>query len=702
MKPTSSPSHDAFAPVFVRRVLVLSAIEGIAALCLTLARASDPDARVLGPYSADRWGLIVVLAAMTLITCLVTLTSIQRDRFLLKLSRLLFHHQGTFPTTLATGLIALVAVVAVLGVFFPQVVISLNEARLSRLAPLLLWVGAWVAQLALAWVLLFHRDWLRPPDATTDGFALLAIAAVALAVRVPATSFGLPYEAMWDEVVTYPRSLQSLVVSGRPPLEAIPGYGNAGYGDILVGITTASSVVGLLDSFRTQTVSSIAEYVSPPPGVSSVLQAVHYSGNPLRYPRLAFAFLNSLAPLWIYIILRRHFSAPRLAAMAGAMAYALFSADVVSMSSFILPDSLAATLMLLGLLFALEGTVVAKDAIVPWVASGLFTGIAASTSLRSITIAALPVGFLLLSTSRRRLPTQVLSLTAALVVGYLLGSPSLLIDLPSFLARATDLTWLQHVSLQHRAESLVFYGQALFSPTSGGYGIGVLALAIAGVLRSATKAPRILLAVGCFVALHLYAVTPIIQRYPRHVLVLSPLVCILAGIGLAAAAEWLQGRFAIAKSSFVQAQVVLVPGVLFVLLALASIPQVHKTLQTVDDLRSFVPSQDHVVSLLQDTMRVDDLVGLQQELPIVERDLTNRGLSYERIRSDATIADLRLRGITYVVGSNRVHPLPPTGLWHGAFEDPATWLAEFGTEPLVYEGWPSANLFMFVALVPGD
>jgi len=101
-------------------------------------------------------------------------------------------------------------------------------------------------------------------------------------------------------------------------------------------------------------------------------------------------------------------------------------------------------------------------------------------------------------------------------------------------------------------------------------------------------------------------------------------------------------------------------------------------------------------------MRVDDLVGLQQELPIVERDLTNRGLSYERIRSDATIADLRLRGITYVVGSNRVHPLPPTGLWHGAFEDPATWLAEFGTEPLVYEGWPSANLFMFVALVPGD
>lgn len=166
---------------------MLSALEGIAALCLTLARPSEADSRVLGPYSAERWGLIVVLAALTLSTCLVTVASIHRERFLTKLSRLLFYHQGTIPRTLGIALLALIAVVAALGIFFPQVVISLNEARLSRLLPLLLWVGAWVAQLALAWVLLFHRDWLRPPDATTDGFILLALAATALAVRVPAT-----------------------------------------------------------------------------------------------------------------------------------------------------------------------------------------------------------------------------------------------------------------------------------------------------------------------------------------------------------------------------------------------------------------------------------------------------------------------------------------------------------------------------------
>jgi hypothetical protein len=699
---TSRPSLALSAPALVRGVLVLGALEGIATLCLTLARPSDADSRVLGPYSADRWGLIVVQAALVLGACLVTLASVRRERFLLKISRLLFHHQGTLPRTLAISLIVLAAVVAVLGVFFPQVVVSLNKARLLGMLPLLLWAGACVSQLALAWVLLFHRDWLHPPDAATDGVALLAIAAIALAVRVPATSFGLPYEAMWDEVVTYPRSLQALVVSGKPPLQSVPGYGYAGYGDILVGITTASSVIGLLDSFRTQAVSSIAEYVSPPPGVSSVFQAVHYSGNPLRYPRLAFAFINSLAPILMYIILRRHFATPRIVASAGALAYALLSADVVSLSSFIFPDSLAATLMLFSLLFALEGTVVVKDAIVPWCMSGLFAGMAASTSLRSILIPALPIGLLLLSPGRRKPLMQVLFLSGSLAAGYLLASPSLLTDLPSFLARTTDLTWVQDASLQHRAESLVFYAQALFSPTSGGYGLGVLALAIAGVLRSARRSPRILLALGLFVALHLYAVTPIVERYPRHVLLISSLMCILAGIGLAGAAEWLQRRIAVAKAPIIRTQVDLVPGLLFVLVALISIPQMRRTLETVDSLHSFVPSQVLVARYLKGIMRADETVGLQQELPIVERDLTNRGLSYERIPSDATVADMRLRGITYVVGSNRVNALPPTGLWHGAFQDPAIRIAEFGTEPLVYEGWPVANLYMFVARVPGE
>jgi hypothetical protein len=705
VNPTGRAPLNLSAPMLVRAVLVLGTLEGITALCLTLARPSDVESRALGPYSAERWGLLVALATLTLGFCLVTLTSIRTERLLLKLARLLFYDQRTLPRAFTAGLLALVVVVALLGVFFPQVVITLNGARLSRLAPLLLWVGACFAQLALAWVLLFHREWLRPPHATMDGFALLAIAAAALAVRVPATSFGLPYEAMWDEVVTYPRSLQSLVISGKPSLEVVPGYGNAGYGDILVGITTASSVVGLLDSFRTQTVSSIAEYVSPPPGVSSVLQAVHHSGNPLRYPRLAFALINSLAPLLIYIILRRHFATPWLAASAGAMAYALFSADVVSLSSFILPDSLAATLMLASLLFALEGSVIAKDAVVPWIASGLFAGMAASTSLRSITIAVLPVGVLLFSTGRRRLPAQVLSLTASLVAGYMIASPSLLIDLPAFLSRTTDLTWLQDASLQHRAESIVYYVQALFSPTSGGFGIGILALTIAGLLRSVTRFPRTLLAVSFFVAVHLYAVTPVVVRYSRHILVLSPLACIFAGIGLAAAADWLQGRVAIAKSPPVRAQVVLVPGLLVVLLALASSAQLRKTLQTVDGLRTFVPSQVHAVRFLKDTLRINDVVGLQQELPIVERDLYDRGLRFERIASDATVADLRSRGIAYVVGSSQLggeYALPPTGLWHGAFEAPGTRLAEFGTAPLLHDGWPSADLFMFVARVPGE
>jgi hypothetical protein len=704
LNPGRSRLPDWPASTLVQGVLVLSALEGIAAVFLTAVRASDVDSRTWGPYSADRWALIGVLAALSLGSCLLAFTSIRGDRLRSRLSRLLYDQPSTVPRILGFILLGLIALLVGLMLFVPQVMASLNEARLVRLLPAILWAIAWVVQWALAWVLLFHKEWLLPPAATMDAVALLAIGAIALAVRVPATSFGLPYEAMWDEVVTYPRSLQSLVVSGNPAPETVPGYGSAGYGDILEGITTASSVIGLLDSFRTQAVTSISEYVSPPAGVNAVTQAVHHSGNPLRYPRLAFALLNSLAPLLIFIILRRQLALPWLPAGAGATAYALLSADVVSASSFILPDSLAATLMLASLLFALEGTLVTKESLVPWVLSGLLAGLAASTSLRSVLIPTLPFALLLMTTRRSRLLGQIVLLTAGVVIGYLAASPSLLFNLPSFLSRATDLTWLQDSSLQHRTDSLAFYAQALLGPSSGGYSLAILGLAIAGLYRSATRFPFVLGALGAFVAAHLYLVTPIVQRYPRHVLILSPLICILAGIGLAAVSDWLQGRLANTVRPSFQAQRAIVPGVLFVILVLASSPQIRKTLMTVDRLHSFVPSQVQVARYLDDMMADGEVVGLQQELPFVERDLTSRGLAYVRIASDVTPAEIHRRGIDLVVGTSRLHgqyAVPPAGLWQGAFEDPSTRLAEFGEDDLEFDGWPAANLFMFVARVPG-
>jgi len=99
-----------------------------------------------------------------------------------------------------------------------------------------------------------------------------------------------------------------------------------------------------------------------------------------------------------------------------------------------------------------------------------------------------------------------------------------------------------------------------------------------------------------------------------------------------------------------------------------------------------------------------EVVGVQQELPFVERDLTSRGLAYVRIASDVTPAEIHRRGIDLVVGTSRLHgqyAVPPAGLWQGAFEDPSTRLAEFGEDDLEFDGWPAANLFMFVARVPG-
>lgn len=702
--PSYVPTNPWRSIKLLGQLLLLSAVEAMAGLAAAMMHFSEPGSRLLGPYSAERLALIGLLATLMLSCFAGGVGCFRRSRLLSRLAVLLLGQSRSFPRLSALVVASGFTFIAVLVVVSPDTTALENTARLALSLPVLVWMVAAWAQLLAAWAWLFHRNRLPAAFVVVDPMAVVLLAGVAFAIRAPMVTYGLPYEAAWDEVVTYPHALRALAPTKVEFPDPIPGYGPAGYGEILVTLTKGASVIGLFDSLRSQTVSSITEYVSPPAGVNSILQAVHPSGNPLVYPRLLFALINSLAPAAIYLILRLHLRVPRLAALGGSLAYAMFSFQAAYNSSFILPDALGTTLISFSLLLAFKGMESTHPRLVPWLASGLLAGAAASTTVRSVLLPLLPMTALLLSVNRKGLNTRGIVFLGGMAAGYLLSSPSIVFDLPGFIARESGNLWQMDASLEHRAESLAFYIQSILSPGTTGLGLGVLVFCVPGLFQALTRRPRTAIVIALFSAFHLYLITPIVQRYPRHVLVLLPLVCVLAGQGIAATAEWLgralDGMRPRIRMPLAQTTLATALGAFLLL----SAGQIQTTLAAVKDLRQFKPSQVQVADYLKGVMTDQDVAGLQWELPFVEEDLQARGLSFKRVGSDETVAGLRASGVTYVVGTSRLYdnyPLPPAGLWHAAFEAPFTRLAEFGSDDLRFEGWPSANLFMFVARVPG-
>ncbi len=560
----------------------------------------------------------------------------------------------------------------------------------------------------------------QAPSSLGDWVVMIVLFVLAFSTRARITGYGLPYQGVWDEAVTYPQALQMLTVSGlKPAAIDVPGYGTASYGDLLVYLTAGGDLVGLLDAFRTNHVDSIQEFVSPPQGVASIFQAVHPSGIPLLYPRLLLALLNSIAPIGIYLILRRVFGLNRWFGFGGALIYAVFSREVLYYSAYILPDALATTLAVF--LFWVSWEAQRRQESQPWlwVVSGVLAGLVVNTTFRLVTVLAVPILAALTTRGLKGLLPRLGWVFLGALAGFVLTSPYSMLDLPNALVKLTGFAWDHDLSWSHQLSSLGYYLQGIFLPgfdsmyigiKVGSVGLGILAgfLALVGLWRWLRLYPRQALVALLFFGIHFYSILPVTQRYTRHALVLYPLICMAAGLGLQQLTDWLSALFQRlqARSPRLAGQSPSDAAVLiFSVFILAAAPQIARSFSYVYIVEHSRPSQVQAAEYLQTLLQPGEKVGIVDVIPWVEADLTAREIAFERISLQADPEELRASGITHLVGSDAILPNCGYGniagtFWETAFQAPGSKLAEFGYAYLQCLGYPNAGAYLFVGRVP--
>jgi 4-amino-4-deoxy-L-arabinose transferase-like glycosyltransferase len=462
----------------------------------------------------------------------------------------------------------------------------------------------------------------------------------------------------------------------------------------------------------------VAEYVSPPEGVPSIISAVHASGIPLQVPRLLLAAINSLLPVLVYLILRRALDTGVWAALAGGLLLAVLSRDVIYYSSYILPDALSVTLFTAALWAAFTVIGQPKGQARAYLLCGILAGLALSVTIRLAAVVTIPFLAYILSRDRSRPWAKLSACLLGILIGFFVSSPYAALDLPGYLQRMTGLTWYQETGLAHRIAAFIYYLQGMFLPgfnssyvdtTAGSVGLGIAAcvLALAGFGSLLWRRPRQTVLMAVFAIVHLYAITSVNQNFTRHALVLYPIACILAGEGLEllsralpAILNSLQRRLGseVERVRFSQ----YAPVAAFILFILIYLPQANLALRYIGRMKAFVPSQVWTAEYLQTALSPGDRVGILDLLPWVEQDLVNRGVAFERIHLDDTLDSLQARGITHIVSTDRIKMASlasPVSYPVNGFSTPNEKLAEFGASPLEFEGYPAANLYMFVARV---
>jgi hypothetical protein len=703
------------APWTAKALLAATALQGAATFVWYVRMPGSPEAAIMGLGLSPRQILMPVVLAATIASVLLAVRAWKDGEWASNVGGRLFQDAPTIPRLLLYTLLLIVGGLCAAVYFWPQEVLETSHQTVQQLIPIALWAALSVGELGACWLWTAARGRVHVSSRQCDMSVGLLLLVISLAARAPMTAYGLPYSNVWDEVVTYSQAMKMLTEPGLDKISDVPGYGPNAYGDLLVYVAAVGETAGLLDAFRTDQVSTIEEYVSPPKGAQSIFEAVHPSGIPLRYPRLLLAFITSLAPVIIYLLLRKHFGVSPLLAFGSGLIYAVFSRDVLYYSSYILPDSLAATIFLMVLLASFDGIADEADRLSPWLASAVFAGMTLSVTVRDFPVVIVPFVAFALARNHDRPYAKLTVLFLGVVAGFAMTSPYAILDLPSFMAKVTSFTWAQDWTIVHRLKSLIYYSRGMFAQgfdsgyvdtSEGSVGLGGLVglLALVGAGWGTLRHPRKIALIAAFSLVHLSSISAVVRWYTRHALVLYPLACVLAGLGMSFIAEkaraWLTG----VRRGALAAWARLMPILVLVVFLVLSSQQLRLTLRYIQRTMEFEPSQVRVAEYLQQTLAPGDKVGILDQIPWVNADLVRRGISFERVDASDKLADLRRQGFTYVVGSDRFGGdyWSLTGnVWGNYYATPGAKLAEFGNMPLQFQGYPSGSLYLFVGRIPG-
>jgi len=699
------------------------AVLGVLGLAYLLLLPSDSEGSVFLRYSAARVVLMTgPLLVMVVCGGLLALTWRDKKRGR-QLEARLIRDDRLVPRLAAAGVVGAAILLMAMVLLQPEWITALNLFRVQRLLPSL---GIPVGLLVLLWFA--HRLAtvgleLRVTSTGVDILCGGILFIISLAARLSLTGYALPYAGIWDEVVTYAPSLARIGGDGIADDSVVSLYGGAGYGELLIELSSAAQALGFLDGMRSQRVESLENYVSPAFGVATLSEGVHPSGIPLQYPRTVFALINSLAPVLVYVGLRRHLSAQRGPALLAGLLLALRSRDVVFYGAYIVPDGLAMTLFA-GLLVCGMEMIRDQAGSLKWYGlSGFLVGLACGTVLRYLVLAATPAVGFLLAANRSRWISKIGLVGAGLAVGFFLSSPTFLTDMPRELMRLTRNVWDQDLSVANRAVSLVYYLRGLFDPSFiyyyagipvGEVGLGILAFgaAVVGAGSLTRHRPRyaaFLLGLG---AIYLWWISPVQLRGTRHALALYPIACLLAGSGIQAIADavsrlpreillrrWNEAP-GMTASPFWLAWA---PKAVAAFFLVAFIPGIARNVRFVSHMAGYKTSQERMTDFLEGEMGSTEKVGILDVLPFNLVELYRRKIPFERIAAKATIADLQRLGVTLVVGTDltsaEYESIEGT-IWAVDFDGPGDRIAEFGDQDLSYRAIPKANAYLFAARIP--
>jgi hypothetical protein len=429
----------------------------------------------------------------------------------------------------------------------------------------------------------------------------------------------------------------------------------------------------------------------------------------LQYPRLLFALINSIAPVLIYLALRRYLGADLWASIAGGLIYAILSPDVIYYSAFLWPDALATTFALMAVLAGLELIRSGTNEWIPALACGALVGVAVSISIRYVSLVPIPFIALALAKDRAKWASRLGLIALGMGLAFAITSPTFTFNLPEYLARMTGLSWEGDGSLPNRIVSLGFYLRGAF--LGQGLGLIVLGLALVGYTVTLQRQPRIALFLTLMAAFHLLVITSTVYRATRHALALYPLAAVFAALGLEFAQEHLPAPIVRLWSKVPPqpgtrgSSSTLAPGPAGILVFLAfvavSLPKILRTGDYVFGMLSFEPSQTRMSEYIRANLPRDTKVGLLEIVPFTSIDRRRSRADIVEVSLGVTEDELRDKGVEYVIGTARIgHEFGDAEdtLWD-SLDDKAP-VAEFGQADLDSRGRPVGDVYLYLARVP--